>query len=559
MELFIKLEDKGGSFVDTIRALFYRIRQVIYAIPEEYKDEIIKELNNTNFIRVHFLSIILLLTNILMLLIDVTIYYPRWDINFGYKYLFYAHILLAVERSLYILLSYIIKLKNKVHLHKLKKFMILYSCFFILNWCSFVSINAQATHGQISAFIIGSFCIASAVLLLPKQSFLILFTNSLIFIFILSLVSSDNGNFAGNVINTIFVITFASLTSYINTSLYCKNQIKNKIIQKQSIELEESKDKLEDTVRKRTEELVRTNEELIKEMGIRHDIELQSISTKFLYEENKKLLSEFKEYEELRNVFFANLSHELRTPLNVIFSAQQMMNYTLHTQTCNCSKDKLDKYNKIIKQNCYRLIRLIGNLIDITKIDAKYFEIDKKNCDIVNLIENITQSVADYIKDKNIELYFETEAKQKIIACDPDKIERIMLNLLSNAVKFTPKHGVIKVRLYDDGKYTAISVKDSGIGISKEMQNMIFERFVQADKSTTRNREGSGIGLSLVKSLVNLHQGSITVNSDQGRGSEFIVRLPDILIPYENYIACSNDTDGQNIERINIEFSDIYS
>lgn len=543
----------------TTKALFSRIRQALYIIPEKYRDEIIKELNHKNFVRVYVLSIILLSMNFLMLLVDTTIYSQRWSINYGYLNLFYAHIFLAIERSLYLLAAYIVNLKKKAYLYKLKKYMVLYSCIIILVWCSYVSVNAQATHGQISAFIIGSFGITSSILLFPIESFIIIISNSMAFIFMLSIVSSDSGNFAGNVINTIFVITFTILTSFINTSLYCKNQIKNKIIQEQSKELEESRNKLEYTVRKRTEELVKANEELIKEIGIRHDIELQSIRTKLLYEENERLLSEFKEYEELRNVFFANLSHELRTPLNVIFSAQQMINVTINMQSCDSCKNKLNKYNKIIKQNCYRLIRLIGNLIDITKIDAKYFEVNKKNCDIVNLIENITQSVAEYIKDKNIELYFESESGQKIIACDPDKIERIMLNLLSNAVKFTPEHGVIKVRLYNDADYIVISVKDSGIGISKEMQNIVFERFVQADKSTTRNREGSGIGLSLVKSLVDLHQGSITLESESGRGSEFIVRLPDISIPHEDYIACSNDPDGQNIERINIEFSDIYS
>lgn len=542
-----------------ITLMFCKIRQAFNFIPKEYREEVEIELVNVNIIRVIMISSVLLFMNLVVISLHLIMNYPNWTNLFNHMRPLLGYMTMAFERGVFIALCYVISKKKGKRCYRFKRFLVLYSCIIILGWGGHLSLSSIAAHGQIYAFIIGGFLVASVIFLLPFESLAVFLSSSGVFLYAMYVGQIDKSSFVGNAANVLYIILFALLMSFINTSLYCKDQIKNKIIQRQSKELEQSSGKLEDIVRKRTDDLVKANEELIREMGIRHDIELQSIRTKLLYEENEKLLTEFKEYEELRNVFFANLSHELRTPLNVIFSAQQMMNLILNMQACDSCKNKLDKYNKIVKQNCYRLIRLIGNLIDITKIDAKYFEIDKKNCDIVNLIENITQSVADYIKDKNIELYFETEAKQKIIACDPDKIERIMLNLLSNAVKFTPEHGLIGVKLYDDGKYTAISIKDSGIGISKEMQNMIFERFVQADKSTTRNREGSGIGLSLVKSLVDLHQGSITVNSDQGRGSEFIVRLPDISIPYEDYIACSNDADGQNIERINIEFSDIYS
>ncbi len=543
----------------TITSLHCKIRQAINFIPREYKDEIKKDLIDTNFSRVRGVSIILLAINIFLLIIDITIYQQNWSINNGYLNLFYSHIILAFERSIYLLLVYILNLKYKNHIYKLKNYMVVYSCTFMLSWCSYLCINSQATNGQISSFIIGAFYIASILHLSIKESLFIIVSNSIALISALCIVSNNSNNLVDIIINTIFVMIFAIIMSFINTSLYCKNYINNKIIKSQSQQLEESRDMLENTVKQRTVELVKTSNDLIKEMSIRHEIELQSIRNKLMYEENEKLLNELKEYEELRNVFFANLSHELRTPLNVIFSAQQMMSLILNMHDCDDWKNKLVKYNGIVKQNCYRLIRLIGNLIDITKIDAKYFQINKKNCDIVRLIDNITESVAEYIKDKNIEISFYSEIKYKIIACDPDKIERIMLNLLSNAVKFTPEYGMISVSLYNDEKDVIISVKDSGIGISKEMQNVIFERFIQADKSTTRSREGSGIGLSLVKSLVDLHQGSVTVFSEQDNGSEFVVRLPDKVIPYEDCVACVDDSSVQNIERINIEFSDIYS
>lgn len=167
-------------------------------------------------------------------------------------------------------------------------------------------------------------------------------------------------------------------------------------------------------------------------------------------------------------------------------------------------------------------------------------------------------SVVDYVENRSISLIFDTEIEEKVIACDPDKIERVMLNLLSNAIKFTGEDGQISVKIYIKDNNVCISVKDTGIGISEEMKTIIFDRFIQVDKSISRNREGSGIGLSLVKSLVELHKGSIAINSVIGQGSEFIVSLPDILIENdceENYF---NSLEDQRVERINIEFSDIY-
>lgn len=542
-----------------IALLLNKMKKALNVIPNQYNLEIQEEVIHSNLTRIRLLSLLLIAMNTLMIFIDLAIYYPRWIDNARYVVLFYAHIILLAERCLYLVAMKLVHLKE-IHLsHRLKNNLMLYSCLIALVWCSYISVNAQGIHGQISAFIIGSFSIASTVLLLPKQSLSIFISNSLFFGIALYFAPMKDGSYASNVINILFVFSFAFLLSIINITRFSRDYINRKTIQNQTEQLTVSKDKLDEMVKIRTEELIRANEQLIKEMGIRHEIEMQSIKTRLMYEENTMLLKEIKEYEELRNVFFANLSHELRTPLNVIFSAQQMMNFVISKQTCFDCKNQINKYNKIVKQNCYRLIRLIGNLIDITKIDAKYFEIKKKNCDIVNVVENITQSVAEYIKDKKIELSFDTEIEKKVIACDPDKIERIMLNLLSNAVKFTPVNGKINVRMQQTQGFIVISVKDTGIGICEEMQKVVFERFVQADKSITRNREGSGIGLSMVKSLVDLHQGRISLTSEPGKGSEFVIELPDEILPFEDCIACTYDDNGENIDRIHIEFSDIYS
>lgn len=271
----------------------------------------------------------------------------------------------------------------------------------------------------------------------------------------------------------------------------------------------------------------------------------------------KKRLIELKEYDKIKTEFFSNISHELRTPINVIFSALQVLELKIKGYSC---ENLSSKYTKIMKQNCYRLLRLINNLIDITKIDSGYYDINKKNVDIVKLIENITMSVADYIETKGLSIKFDTSFEEKIIACDAEKLERIILNLLSNAVKFTPTGGEIIVNIEDCNENIEISVKDTGIGIPADKLNSIFERFVQVDKSLTRGHEGSGIGLSLVKCLVELQGGTISVKSRQGYGSEFKIKFPCQLADETHDEKSGSSSIGENsIEKINLEFSDIYN
>ncbi|MCX8129491.1 MAG: PAS domain-containing sensor histidine kinase [Clostridia bacterium] len=280
-------------------------------------------------------------------------------------------------------------------------------------------------------------------------------------------------------------------------------------------------------------------------------------------DEQYKMLNETLEIDKLKTDFFANLSHELRTPLNIIFSTLQL--FELYER--NSNRAAVEKNHKkmidVIKQNCYRLLRLVNNLIDSTKIDSGFLEMQLQSCNIVGIIEDITLSAAEYIKAKGIKLVFDTDVEEKVIECDPDKIERVMLNLLSNAIKYTGPGGAITVTVQDNEKAVVVAVKDTGIGIPEDKRGVIFERFRQADSSLTREIQGSGIGLSLVKSIVEMHNGSVWVDSELGKGSTFIVELP-----VGN--GCSNDSMlsrkyteenrySEYVERMNIEFSDIYS
>ena len=290
-------------------------------------------------------------------------------------------------------------------------------------------------------------------------------------------------------------------------------------------------------------------------------ITAKDISKQKEEEEQRKILEEAMQLESLKNEFFANISHEFRTPINIILGTMQLMKRNVDQNKIHWDESlNLESHINYIKQNAYRLLRLVNNLIDITCIDSGYYQLQLGNYNIVEIIENITLSVAQYTKDKGINLIFDTNCEEKIIACDPDKIERIVLNLLSNAIKYTDKSGNIYVGLKIEDDIVKISVKDDGVGMSSDKLDIIFDRFKRIDNNLNRKCEGSGIGLSLVKSLVELLDGRIYVSSELGVGSEFIFELPNKVIQdYSKSILDRNIPKSTQIEKCNIEFSDIYS
>lgn len=266
------------------------------------------------------------------------------------------------------------------------------------------------------------------------------------------------------------------------------------------------------------------------------------------------LLSQEKEYNKLKTEFFANVSHEFRTPLSVIHAAVQLLQLNTQSENMEKLRSSVEKTTITIRQNINRLTRLIDNIIDATKADSGFIQLQLCNYNVIHIIEEATLSVAELAKSKGLTLEFDTEVEEKIIACDADKIERIILNLLSNSVKFTESGGSIYVKIYDGEENLGIVVKDTGIGIPVEQQKMVFERFRQIEKPAVRNHQGSGIGLYLVKSLIELHGGKINLQSDPGTGSEFMIQLPVKKLKEETTIS------GEifNTKKAEIEFSDIY-
>ncbi|OOO61732.1 sensor histidine kinase [Clostridium tepidum] len=275
------------------------------------------------------------------------------------------------------------------------------------------------------------------------------------------------------------------------------------------------------------------------------------------YNENKKL------YEELENVktehreraeFYANISHDLKTPINIIYSAIQVMNIALNNKRI----DTIEKYIGIIKQNCYRLLRLVNNIVNTNKIESGCCKVKLSNNNIVSLVEDIVTSVSTYIENNNMDIIFDTNTEEKIIACDKDMIERVVLNLISNSVKYKKNgKGNIQVTVQDKEDKVLISVKDNGIGIPKNIQKNVFNRFVQSNrKEYDLTTCSSGIGLALVKSIIDMHEGNIKINSEENKGTEIIFELPSKKIKESD--KCKEiytKNIGQNVK---IEFPEIY-
>jgi len=292
------------------------------------------------------------------------------------------------------------------------------------------------------------------------------------------------------------------------------------------------------------------NNKILEIISIAQDIS-EKIETQKRIEDQKQELR----YSELRTQFFANISHELKTPLNLIFSSLQLLEYKLENQESK-SRGQFDKYLSSIRNNGFRLLRLVNNLIDITKIDVNTFQLHRGNFDIIELIRSIVESTADYLKEKNRNFRFECDLDSEIIACDPFNVERVILNLISNAVKFTEEGDEILLKITKEDDHIVISLRDTGIGIKKENQDIIFEQFRQVDQSFNKKREGSGIGLSLVKSIVEMHGGKITLDSIYGIYSRFSVYLPLETID-EKTLEAESYSAANLLNKVELEFSDI--
>jgi signal transduction histidine kinase/CheY-like chemotaxis protein len=244
-------------------------------------------------------------------------------------------------------------------------------------------------------------------------------------------------------------------------------------------------------------------------------------------EEIEKANEQLRELDQVKSRFFANISHEIRTPLTLLISPIESLLKGEHGKIPQKGLALIETMG----HNAGRLLRLVNDLLDFSKIEAGRMAVNHRNCSIPKLLSTCVSSIGAAAADKHIQVSFIDRTGGLHSLVDSDLLEKAVFNLLSNAIKFNREGGSITVSLHQEAADLVITVEDTGIGIPIDQQEHIFERFSQVDNSSTRKFGGTGIGLSLTREIVELHNGQISVGSQQGNGSTFQIRIPDTVDP----------------------------
>lgn len=259
------------------------------------------------------------------------------------------------------------------------------------------------------------------------------------------------------------------------------------------------------------------------------------------------LLHKLQEVDRQKTMFFQNISHEIRTPLTLILGPLE----TITAGKFGRLEQSLKNQLTVIQRNAGRLLNLINQLLDLSKLDENKMPLKIVRGNISALVRDIITSFEAYADKLKIKLTLTDECKNVEMDYDPQMMEKVLINLISNALKFTPGGGGVNISITrtNEGKHIVISVKDSGKGIPQEELAYVFDRFHQVDGTMTRNQEGTGIGLSLVKEFVEIHGGRIEVDSVVNKGSEFRVILPKetALVKYKSQLELFPETKDENI------------
>ncbi|HVG33971.1 MAG TPA: ATP-binding protein [Pyrinomonadaceae bacterium] len=241
-------------------------------------------------------------------------------------------------------------------------------------------------------------------------------------------------------------------------------------------------------------------------------------------EERERLLRESQEANRLKDEFLATLSHELRTPLTAILGWSRML------QANDFDKENARRALETIERNARTQTQLIDDLLDVSRIITGKLRLDMRAVDLPEVITTAADTLRPAAEAKDIRLQVLLDPQAGPISGDPERLQQVVWNLVSNAIKFTPGGGHVQVRLERAGSQVEVAVADTGKGIAPEFLPHVFDRFRQADQTTTRTHGGLGLGLSIVRQLVELHGGKVSVESrGEGEGATFTVSLP--LLP----------------------------
>lgn len=234
--------------------------------------------------------------------------------------------------------------------------------------------------------------------------------------------------------------------------------------------------------------------------------------------------AEYKRLSKLRNEFMAMMIHELRSPLAVIKGSANMV----RSEGDKLSPEQINTMLKQIEESAGDLLEIVNDLLDVSKIEAGKVELFQRQINLVPVLKVEVEKYRALATQKNIGISIKVPSNELMITCDPDKLKHIMNNLLSNAIKFTQK-GEITVELRTFHDYVQVSVSDTGIGIPDDLKNKIFEKFVQARAMPVSREKGTGLGLVIVKGIVEAHGGKIWVEDNYPSGAKMIFTLPTVV------------------------------
>ena len=281
----------------------------------------------------------------------------------------------------------------------------------------------------------------------------------------------------------------------------------------------------------------------------RERLELEvSRRTAIIQEQTKEL----KALDKIKTQFFSNITHEFRTPLTLIIGpVEQMLKKT--------NSDWMKQQLKLVQRNTQQLFGLINQLLDVSKLESGKMNLILSGGDLNLFLQEIVETFKPLAESKNISLSYQSDFEEFLTDFDQDKIQKVINNLLSNALKYTSKNGSISLKVIEKAaEGIQIIIADNGQGITAKQQKMIFERFYQVDASSTRQAEGTGIGLALVKELIDLMNGQISVKSELDVGSTFKITLPlfsktEVSLNEKNNIKSKTTTSSNSLVILIIE------
>lgn len=231
-------------------------------------------------------------------------------------------------------------------------------------------------------------------------------------------------------------------------------------------------------------------------------------------------ITEIKNLEVMRKDFVANVSHELRTPITSIMGFAETL-----VDGAKNEQQSLDSFLDIIYEESKRMKLLIDDLLILSNLEQDEYKIELSEVNMKEVLEDVSPIIDQLAEKQNLTFTVEMEEVLTLTA-DKEKIKQLLINLLANAVNYTPEHGEVTLKMDDKGEYVRIKIKDTGIGIETEKIKRIFERFYRVDKARSRDTGGTGLGLAIVKHIVEVHRGSITVDSELNKGTTFTIYLP---------------------------------